>query len=63
MDQRIIKVTTCGECPYVRKDDGGGYASSFVICDKFDIMLFDWDGPEDFAYAWAIHPDCRLEKA
>ena len=61
-DVRIIKIQTCIECPFIHEDDGGGYCASFVKCEKFNIMLFDWDGPEDFEYRSGIHPKCRLAK-
>lgn len=59
---KIIKVTKCNECPYVHKDDGGGHCSSFTTCEKFNIMLHDWDGPERFNIYGGIHPDCKLDE-
>lgn len=59
---RIIRISTCGECPYIVHSDGRGYCDPFVRCDKFGIMLLDWDGPESFEYNDGIHPECRLEE-
>lgn len=61
MGLKIIKIKTCEECPHIKQDDGGGHCSSFIKCSKFDIMLYDWDGPESFDYKNKIHPDCELE--
>ncbi len=58
---KITRVKTCKECPHIHDDDGGGHCSGFIKCDKFNIMLFDWDGPEAFNYHKKIHPDCKLE--
>ena len=57
---KMIRVATCGGCPYILDLDEG-YCDSFIKCRKFNIMLFDWDGPEDFDYQNGIHPDCKLE--
>ena len=59
---RIIEVKTCKKCPYIHEDDGGGHCASFDKCKKFNIMLHDWDGPEDFDIYSGIHPDCKLNK-
>lgn len=61
-DLKCIIVDKCGNCPYVEKNDGKGHCSAFIKCSKYDIMLFDWDGPEDFDVEGGIHPDCRLTK-
>jgi len=58
---KIIKVNTCDECPYIEHNSGMGYGPSFVKCDKFRIMLFNWGGSESFDYRRKIHPKCRLE--
>ena len=60
-NKRCIIVKTCESCPYILHDDGGGHCSTFVKCTKFNIMLFDWDGPESFNYDDFIHPDCKLK--
>lgn len=59
---RIIKVKTCKTCPYINEDDGGGHCGSFTKCERSNIMLHDWDGPEDFDIYEGIHPDCKLEE-
>jgi len=62
MVERIIKVKTCDACPYIHKDSGMGHCASFVICNKYNILLSDKGGPENFDYKNKIHPDCKLEK-
>lgn len=59
---KIIKIKTCAECPYIEHNDGGGHSGSFISCKKFYIMLFDWDGPQNFDYKNKIHPRCGLEE-
>lgn len=58
---RAILVEKCAECPYVHEDDGGGHCSAFTKCEKFGIILHDWDGPEDFDIHSGIHKDCELK--
>lgn len=58
---RIITIETCAKCPHVHENDGAGMCDPFTKCQKFGIMLFDWDGPEDFDIESGIHPDCELE--
>lgn len=58
---KIIKVNTCKECPCCHHDDGRGHCEPCITCGKFNIMLFDWGGPEDFDISKGIHPDCRLD--
>lgn len=60
MAKQII-VETCAECPHIEYNDGGGHCSEFIKCYKYNIMLVDWDGDEDFDYRDKIHPECRLE--
>ena len=62
MDRRLIVVKTCNECPHIHKSSGMGHCASFIRCDKFGIMLFDWDGEENFDYQNKIHPKCGLER-
>ncbi len=59
---KIIQVKTCEKCPYIHHDDGGGHCSSFITCEKFNIMLYDWDGPENFNIHNGIHPECKLKE-
>ena len=60
---KVIKFKTCKACPHCHENDGGGHCSSFTICEKFGIMLHDWDGPESFDIDSGIHPKCKLEDA
>lgn len=55
-----IFVVKCSKCPYIEYNDGGGHCSRFILCRKFQIMLKDWDGPEDFDIHSGTHPDCKL---
>lgn len=57
---KVIIVDKCGNCPCIEKNDGGGHCSAFIRCDKWNIMLYDWDGPENFDIESGIHPDCKL---
>jgi len=57
---KAIYVQKCSKCPFVLKNDGGGHCSAFTTCEKFHIMLHDWDGPEKFDIHSGIHPDCKL---
>jgi len=59
---RIIRVKNCYGCPHIKEHSGMGHTSEFVMCEKFGIMLINWDGPEDFAIRRKIHPKCKLEK-
>ena len=53
---KIIKVKTCFECPFMKYSDGGGIVDiEFYKCTKFNIMLKDWDGPENFDVRSGIH--------
>lgn len=58
---KIIPIKNCDECPYSEfNDDRGHCDSQFVKCKKWNFMLYDWDGDEDFDIYNGVHPDCKF---
>jgi hypothetical protein len=57
---RIIEIKCCGDCPFNRHDNGGGFCEPFDICEKYSIILID--DTEWINLAAEIHKDCRLPK-
>jgi len=58
---KFIEIKTCAECPRVHKDNGGGHCSAFIRCNKYNFILYDWDGPANFNIYNGIHPKCKLK--
>jgi hypothetical protein len=63
---RIITIKNCRECPHSRHDNGGGYCEPFIMCDKFNIPLDDFDYNKkydnwNYHSSRTVHPRCRLD--
>ena len=59
-DIRIIKISSCGNCPLKYESDGGGFISAYTQCSKSNFILNDEHVYHDMS---KIHPKCRLEEA
>jgi hypothetical protein len=55
---RIIEIKCCGDCPFNRHDNGGGFVEPFNICDKYGIILIDDEHWTNVASE--IHECCKL---
>jgi hypothetical protein len=60
MNSRIIKVTSCKECPYKCYNDGQGHMEPYTMCVKFHFVIEDENRSFDLN---KIHPKCQLEKS
>ncbi len=59
---RFIIVHCCFECPYRHYDNGAGFIEPFKICEKFNIILSEYNREYNFNEKIEIHKDCELKK-
>lgn len=58
---KIIRVSSCEECPYREYDNGRGFCEPFNICLKFNILLDDRLEDGSYPKLNEIHPKCKLD--
>jgi len=67
--KRMLVIENCNDCPCSEYEDGKGMGEPYYFCNRYNLLLFDWDGNhkrkynlESFHFRQEIHPKCKLDK-